>query len=425
MSATIYKSVECCGYVVFHRPQEFTGIRVYPQQSVGKSVGKLTALQVRNAKPGKHMDGGGLFLIVGEHGAKSWILRMQHAGKRRDYGLGSLRDVSLSEAREAATAVRKMVLSGIDPVAEKKKEAMPTFREAAHMVYAEIFSTWKNKKHGEQWISSLENHTFADLGDMLVGDIDTGHIRDCLVKIWLTVPETARRVRQRIGTVLDFAHVKGWRQAEAPMRAVSRGLPKQPKGVSHHEALPWAEVPKFVARMPEMLGANDVSRLAMEFIILTATRTGEGRGAVWSEFDIDDRLWTIPKERMKMDRPHRIPLADRCLAILEEMKEYRVTTARSALVFPGAKAGRPISNVTLTMQLRRAGLSFTMHGFRSSFRDWCAEATETPDEVAEACLAHIVKGKAKAAYLRTDHLEKRRSVMEEWAAFVTGYKPDE
>ena len=387
-------------------------------------MARLTALSVKNAGMGRHGDGGGLYLVVSDTGSRKWVLRIQINGKRRDFGLGSATSVSLSEAREAAEDMRRAIRAGLDPKAERQraKQSMPTFREAAVMVHEEHRPSWKNSKHAKQWLSTVEAYAFPRLGDLPINQIDGPMVRDVLADIWLTIPETARRVRQRIGTVLDFAHAKGWREAEAPLRSISRGLPKQPKIRAHFAAKPWQEVPEFIADMVEILKASEPVRLALEFLILTAARSGEVRGARWSEFDLQAKAWSIPANRMKGGRAHRVPLSDRAVEILERMKDFRRTDEPGAHVFEGQKPGRPLSDMTLTMPIRRAGLPITVHGFRSAFRDWCAEATNTPREVAEACLAHVVRDAAEAAYARTDHFDKRRDVMSAWSEFCCGTK---
>ena len=385
-------------------------------------MSKLTVLGVKKAGAGRHGDGDGLYLVVSDTGSRKWVLRIQVNGKRRDIGLGSATKVGLSEAREAAEDMRRAIRRGDDPVAarRKAKDGMPTFQEAAVMVHKEHLPSWKNEKHGKQWLSTLETYVFPRLGDLPVNKIDGPMVRDVLADIWLTIPETARRVRQRIGTVLDFAHAKGWREAEAPLRSISRGLPKQSKVREHFAAMPWREVPDFITNMGDILKASESIRLAIEFLILTAARSGEVRGACWSEFDLEERVWLIPADRMKGGRKHRIPLSDRAVEILEHMSKLRRTAEPDTYVFEGQKADRPLSDMTLTMPIRRAGLPITVHGFRSTFRDWCAEASSTPREVAEACLAHAVRNAAEAAYARTDHLDKRRGVMDVWASFCTG-----
>lgn len=385
-------------------------------------MSKLTALNVKRAGAGRHGDGGGLYLVVSDTGSRKWVLRIQANGKRHDFGLGSANSVSLSAAREAAEDMRRAVSKGEDPKANRRraKQSMPTFREAAVMVHTEHSQSWKNPKHAKQWLSTLEAHAFPKLGDLPVNQIDGPLVRDVLAVIWLTIPETARRVRQRIGTVLDFAHAKGWRETEAPLRSITRGLPPQKKIRQHFAAMPWQEVPDFIANMDSVINATETVRLAIEFVILTAARSGEVRGATWSEFDLEAKAWVIPADRMKGGRAHRIPLSDRAVEILKRMSTFRRTADAHAFVFEGHKPGRPFSDMTLTMPIRRAELPITVHGFRSAFRDWCAEATSTPREIAEACLAHMVKNQAEAAYARTDHFDKRRLVMDQWAAFCTG-----
>jgi integrase len=385
-------------------------------------LGKLTALGVKKAGTGRHGDGGGLYLVVSNTGSRKWVLRIQFNGKRHDLGLGSASNVSLGEARETAEDMRRSVRRGEDPRANRRRanQSMPTFQEAAEMVHKEHSPSWKNAKHAQQWLSSMEAYAFPHLGNLPVDQIDGPMVRDVLAEIWLTIPETARRVRQRIGTVLDFAHAKGWREFEAPLRSITRGLPKQPKVRQHFAAMPWKDVPDFITDMDSILKASETVKLAIEFLILTAARSGEVRGALWSEFDLEQKSWAIPASRMKAGRAHRIPLSDRAVDILKHMGDFRRTSEPDAFVFEGQKPGRPLSDMTLSMPIRRAELPITIHGFRSAFRDWCAEATNTPREIAEACLAHVVKDQAEAAYARTDHFDKRRVVMKDWAAFCTG-----
>ncbi len=393
----------------------------------GAMAGKLTAVKVRNLKePGRYVDGNGLMLVIGADGSRKWVLRIQHGGKRRDIGLGSAADVSLAEARDAAETMRKQIRAGVDPVAERRKaaepepERAPTFKEAALKVHAEHAPSWKNAKHGAQWLATMDRHAFPSLGDVPVDQVTGPMVRDALASIWLTIPETARRVRQRIGTVLDWAHAKGYRASEAPMRSISKGLPKQPKGHEHFAALPWSDVPGFLVTLRETDKAGVVVKLLFEFLILTAVRSGEARGARWSELDLDARLWTIPKARMKAGKAHVVPLSDRAVKLLEQARDLRTDDKLDALVFPGSRSGRPMSDMALTMLLRRMGAGCTAHGFRSSFRDWAAESTNFPREVAEAALAHAVGNKVEAAYRRSDLLEKRRKLMEAWAGFCAG-----
>jgi integrase len=257
------------------------------------------------------------------------------------------------------------------------------------------------------------------LGSVRVDKIDGPMVRDVLANIWLKIPETARRVRQRIGAVLDWAHAKGYRQFEAPTRSISRGLPRHSKDKQHFAAMPYGDVPDFLARLRGTDKAGETVRLAFEFLILTTVRSGEMRGAQWDEINLETRLWTIPGQRMKARKTHVVPLSARAAAILKRMRELR-RGADQDLVFEGAKQGRPMSDRTLTMLLRRMDVNVTAHGFRSSFRDWAAEATNFPREVAEAALAHAVESRVEVAYRRSDLLDKRRKMMEQWAWHCAG-----
>jgi|APTNR8051073442_1049403.scaffolds.fasta_scaffold05222_2 integrase len=387
-------------------------------------MGTLTALSVRAARePGKYGDGAGLFLLVGKGGARSWILRTMVDGRRRDIGLGSAAHVSLAEAREKARETRGAIRQGIDPVAAKHASQdsagaspVPTFREAAEQVHREHLPSWRNAKHAAQWLSTLQTYAFPALGDMPVDAVTAPLVRDVLAPIWLTIPETARRVRQRIGTVLDYAHAKGWRDSEAPMRAVSRGLPKQPKRTNHFAAVPWQEVPGFLKDMDETT-AGELTKGLLRFVVLTAARSGEARGARWSEIDWQAYEWHVPAHRMKGHVPHVVPLSDQAITVLEQAQALRTSDDPATLVFPGGRDDRPISDMTLTMLLRRMGVAATVHGFRSSFRDWAGESTNFPREIAEMCLAHTVGNAVERAYRRSDLREKRRAMMAAWGAF--------
>ncbi len=380
----------------------------------------LTAVTVRNAKPGRHADGNGLYLEVDESGARRWLLRIMIQGKRRDIGLGSASLVTLAEARDTAIAMRKVARAGGDPLAERQKalRVVPTFENAARTCHAEHKDSWKNGKHADQWLTTLETYAFPMIGTMTVDKIGTPEVRDVLLPIWLEKPETARRVRQRIGTVLDWAATKSFREGENPVRSVTKGLPKQKDSGEHFAALPYDDVPAFLAKLRATDQTGPVVKLAMEFLILTAVRSGEMRGAVWREIDFATKLWTIPAERMKAGKPHVVPLAPRAVELLEEARKLaRKPDDPDALVFEGSKPGKPMSDMTLTMVLRRMKVEATAHGFRSAFRDWTAETTNTPSDVAEMALAHTIKNKVEAAYRRGDLLEKRRVLMELWADF--------
>ncbi|MBY9064958.1 integrase arm-type DNA-binding domain-containing protein [Sphingomonas yunnanensis] len=380
-------------------------------------MGKLTALKAKALRaPGRHSDGNGLTLFIKDSGAKSWVLRIQVNGKRRDIGLGSFDTVSLAEAREKADDIRKQFRNGIDPVAAKRAvitaaPTIPTFREAASIAHGEHKGGWKNAKHKAQWLSSLEAYAFPLIGDVPVHEVDGPAIRDLLAKIWLSKPETARRVRQRIGTVLDWAYAKGYRQAEAPTRSVTKGLPKQPKKDSHFAALPYEQAPAVYAQLSS---AESIGRLALRFLILTAARSGEVRGTCWREIDLEQQLWTIPGDRMKAGKTHIVPLQPAAIEILDTMARM-YGTAPDQTVFPG-RSNKQLSDMTLTKVLRDGFVGdITVHGFRSTFRDWAAEQTDVAGDVVEAALAHAVQNKVEAAYRRTNYLEKRRGLMLAWS----------
>lgn len=379
-------------------------------------MGKLNPIQVKSiADPGRYMDGDGLMLEVKPSGSKSWVVRLQASGKRRDYGLGSFKDIGLSEARELAREYRKKLRQGIDPIAERRSvSVVPPFAEAAATVHEEHKRGWRNGKHGDQWLNTLKSYAFPKIGQLPVDKVTAADVRDLLGEIWLTKPETARRVRQRIGTVLDFAHGKGWREPFV-MAAVNKALPKQPRKSGRFEALPYADVPAFLAKLRER---ESIGRLAMEALVLTASRSGEVRLARWSELDLEKGTWTIPAERMKAGKKHIVPLSRAALRVFRRAAEFRI--GGSELVFPGIKRGKPLSDMTLLKILRDMDLDATVHGFRSAFRDWCAEETSVAGEVAEAALAHAIPNKVEAAYRRTDFFEKRRKLMDSWAGYCSG-----
>ena len=377
-------------------------------------MGKLSATAVKAAsRPGRLGDGDGLYLVVKPSGSKSWVVRVQKNGNRRDFGLGSAAKVSLAVARERAREVRTWVELGLDPLFERRKaQGIPTFREATAKVLAQHRKTWRNEKHEQQWIRTLEAYAFPHLGNVQVNDITGPMIRNVLAEIWLAKPETARRVRQRIGTVLDWAYASGYRDSEAPMRAITKGLPRQPKKEGHFAAMPYSRVPAFVPRLRER---ESYSRLALEFAILTAARSGEVRHAEFDEFDLSVGLWTIPAQKMKAGREHVVPLCARAARIIERCAELRIRNC--PLVFPGMRGFKPMSDMTLTKLLREMKEPYTVHGFRSAFRDWVSEETNHPSDVAEAALAHVVKDKTEAAYRRGNLLEKRRLLMADWARY--------
>lgn len=382
--------------------------------------GKLNNTQVKGLKePGRYTDGGGLMLYIKESGSKTWVLRLTVNGKRRDIGLGSFDDVSLNDARDARDEMRKVARNGGDPLRQKRDakrahiEGM-TFRQAAEAAHKEQKAGWRNAKHRAQWLSSLECYAYPFIGDLPVAEVDGPRIRDLLVEIWLTKPETARRVRQRIGAVLDWAYAKGLRATEAPMRSIGKGLPRQPKKDNHFIALPYADAP---ALMTKLAKQSTVGRLALRYLILTAARSGEVRLSTWKEVDLEEGLWIIPADRMKAGKEHTVPLSSAAISILKEVART-YGQSEDATLFPG-KGGKALSDMTLTKVLRtELPGAHTVHGFRSAFRDWAAEQTDFPGEVVEAALAHTIPNKVEAAYRRTKFLDKRRTLMSQWARYL-------
>ncbi|MDF2599449.1 MAG: prophage integrase [Methylobacterium brachiatum] len=382
----------------------------------------LTTVQVRALKiPGRYADGHGLYLVVDPSGAKRWLLRIVIQGRRRDIGLGGAGLVSLAEAREKALAYRRTARDGGDPLAERRRvqATIPTFAEAAELVHAENEASWRNSKHAAQWITTLRTYANPHFGTKRIDQIETPDVLRALSPIWLTKGETARRVRQRIGAVLDWAKAAGHRSGENPVVGVAKGLPKQGERDEHHAALPYADAPAFVARLRAMSGKGEIGRLAFEFLILTAARTSEVLGAQWSEIDEVEAVWTVPAARMKAGRAHRVPLSSQARELLSRARKLG---DGSSLVFPGRGGDRPLSNMVFLMALRRMRAPITAHGFRSSFRDWAAEATSLPREVAEMALAHTIENRVEAAYRRGDLLAKRTELMSLWGTFIMGHE---
>jgi len=375
-------------------------------------------------------DGGGLYLQVGEASGtgkavpKSWIFRFKRGGSERWMGLGSTGDVSLEEAREAAARCRRQLKDGIDPLAARKATREQLAAEAAQAVtfkecterYIEAHKpAWKNAKHRAQWKNTLATYAEPVLGALPVSAIGTSGVLEVLEPIWATRPETASRVRGRIEAVLDWATARGYRQGENPARwrrHLAQLLPPRAKvrKVEHHPALPYAELPGFMA---ELRAQEGTAARALEFLILTVARTGEVIGTQWPEIDAKAKAWTVPGDRMKAGRSHRVPLSARALEVVEAMRKHE-----GEFLFPGGKPKRPLSNMAMLALLKRMGRGdLTVHGFRSTFRDWAAERTNYPREVAEMALAHTISDKTEAAYLRGDLFEKRRRLMDEWARF--------
>lgn len=391
-----------------------------------KRAAGLTARRVvTEKKPGTFADGGGLYLQVTASGAKSWIFRYQLAGRRRDMGLGSLRAFTLAEARERAVDALRQVARGIDPIEARRAEQSATAIASAKTVtfatcarrYIEAHQAgWRNEKHRYQWRQTVESYMNPTFGTVPVQAVDVALVMKAVEPLWTVKPETASRVRGRIESILDWATARGFRAGDNPARwrgHLENLLPKKSKvrRVEHYAALPYAEISTFMADLRQR---ESVAARALEFAILTAARTGEVIGAQWGEINLAERLWTVPAPRMKAGKEHRVPLSDAALAVLDSMAAIR----QGDHVFPGASAGRPLSNMALLMLLRRMGRGdLTAHGFRSTFRDWVAERTAFPSEVAEMALAHTVADRVEAAYRRGDLFEKRRQLAAAWADF--------
>jgi integrase len=389
-----------------------------------RAIHPLSPAAVRTAKPGMHCDGGGLYLqcTVGPHGrvARSWIFRFAGRDGERKMGLGSAMDVSLAEARKKALACRQLRTQGVDPI-EHRQTALSqariaaandiTFDAARDAYLGSHQAGWRNLKHAKQWKATLSTYASPVFGTVPVGAVDTALVMRVLESIWATKPETASRVRGRIEAILDWARVRGYREGENPARwrgHLDHLLPARSKvrEVKHHAALPYADLPKF---MTDLAGHESVAAQALRFTILTAARTGETIGARWDEINFAERVWTVPASRMKAGKEHRVPLSDAAIAVLERMAKSQ----QGDFIF-GGDGGRPLSNMAMAMLLRRMEYKeITVHGFRSSFRDWAAEGTNFPAEVAEMALAHTIRNKAEAAYRRGYLLNKRRRLIEE------------
>ena len=380
----------------------------------------LSATRVRALRePGRHSDGGGLHLYISKTGSKSWVLRITVDGRRRDIGLGAFPSVSLAQAREKTTGIRATVAEGRDPLAEKHMPAMPTLREAAHAVHEANRPRWRNAHHIASWMQTLERHAMPTLGSTPLDRIDRGHVLRVLTPIWTTRPETARRVRQRMRTVFRWAMAHGFMETNPAGEAIDGALPPMPKVKAHLRALPYQEVGVALETV-EASQASIAAKLCFRFLVLTAARSSEARGATWDEVDLQGRVWRVPSGRMKAGMEHRVPLSVQALDVLREASAFR---DESGLVFPSVlKPGSPMSDMTLTKILRSVGLAerATVHGFRSSFKNWTLEQTDTPWAVSEAALAHILGNSTEQAYARSDLFERRRTLMQLWADYVGG-----
>jgi integrase len=391
---------------------------------VGKPQGRhpdkrLTAVHIRNFKtPGRYADGNGLYLFVDDSGAKRWILRTVVGGRRRDIGLGSTQLITLAEAREEAARLRRLARSGGDPLAERRRErrTMLSFKEAAERVHGTHADTFRNAKHKAQWLASLEAYIFPAFGGRSVDSVDSSDVLKALSPLWTSKPETARRLKQRVRVVFDWAKASGYRSGDNPVDGIAKVLPRVKQAPKHHAALPYSQVPSFLKGL-RACDAGESTKLAFEFLLLTASRTSEVLGARWEEIDLEAKTWTIPAARIKTGREHRVPLSTGSIELLESALEIK---DGGPFVFPGRAPGKPMSNMVFLMLLRRLGQeNITAHGFRSTFRDWAAERTTFSRSVCEAALAHVLPDKTEAAYFRSDLFEARRSLMNTWDAFVT------
>jgi len=402
-----------------------------------RTISRLTALQVSKLKePGYYADGAGLYLQVSPGGTKSWVFRYMLNGRAREMGLGPLHTISLAEARVHATECRKQKLAGFDPIEARNEERAKlkeqatnskTFEQCCEGYISAHKDGWKNEKHAEQWSSTLKAYAYPTLKSRYVHTITTNDIVGVLEPIWKTKTETASRVRGRLESILDWAKVKGYRKGENPARwrgHLDNLLPKRSKvqKVRHYAALPYAEVPAFYKQLD---AETNLSAQALQFVILTATRTSETIAAAWREINLDEKLWVIPADRIKGGKDHRVPLSEPVLAILQRLKKAQKRGGLEAAeyVFSNGELDGHISNMSMLQLLSRLERTdLTVHGFRSTFRDWAAEKTHYPREVAEMALAHVISDKVEAAYRRGDLFEKRKGLMTDWACYCVGGK---
>ena len=376
----------------------------------------LTPAFVRNvSQAGRYCDGQGLYLDVRPSGSRGWIQRLTIRGRRTELGLGGFPLVSLKEAREKAFANRKLARDGGDLLAEKRRaESMPTFAEAARQVWNQLRPGWRSPQHAQLWLKSLERYAIPRIGEMPISEVTSADVIGILAPIWHDVPPTARKLRQRIRAVMEWAVAMDLR-LDNPCDRIGPVLGTQGGRVRHMRALPHGMVASAIETV-RASNARPVVKLAFEFLVLTAVRSGEVRGAAWAEIERDAGVWTIPALRTKGNREHRVPLCGRALQILEEA---RMLGRGSPLVFPGVR-GKPFASTALSELLGELKIAAVPHGFRSSFRDWAAEETDHPREVAEAALAHKVRNQIEAAYRRTDLFERRRRLMDDWARYLAG-----
>ncbi|MES2295353.1 MAG: integrase arm-type DNA-binding domain-containing protein [Pseudomonadota bacterium] len=391
-----------------------------------RAIFRLSTLQITKLRaPGRYCDGGGLYLQIGREDSRSWIFRYALKGRVRDMGLGSASVIGLADARDFAAQCRKLAIRGIDPIQERlrrrqedaEEEASAlTFKECATSLIEARKASWRSEKLGKQWLSTLQTYVFPHFGHLPIANINTQLVMKALEPIWNAKPSTAGRVRQRVEAILDAGKARGLRSGDNPARwrghlQVLLSDPSKLRKTSHHPALPYSEIGTF---MPQVRQQQSTAARALELLILTATRTSETICAKWTEVNLGAAVWTIPGERIKTGREHRIPLSAPAVALLHEMNKFN----NGEFIFPGLKRGKPLSNMAILKLLQRMGFDhITTHGFRSTFRDWAAEQTNFPRDVAEMALAHAVENKVEAAYRRGDLFLKRAKLMEAWASY--------
>ena len=377
--------------------------------------GKLSDRKVKSLRePGRYTDGATLYLVVAPGGSKQWVQRLTVRGRQTDIGLGGYPVVGLREAREKAQANRARARSGADPLLERRRAAVPTFRDVAAQHIEALRPSWRNAKHAAQWGSTLVAYAHPFIGNRPVDQVTRADVIGLLSPIWMEKPETARRVRQRVRAVMARAIALEYIEHNPASEGIDAALAKLPRIKAHHPALPYAQLPAALRAVREST-ATPAVKLGFEFLALTACRSGEVRGARWEETDMDAATWTVPASRMKGGRAHRVPLSEQAIAVLDEA---RGLDNGSGLVFPAPRSGLELSDMAFAQLLRRLELDFVPHGLRSSFRDWAAEQTNAPHEVMEAALAHSVKNATEAAYFRSDLFELRRGLMAEWGRFL-------
>ena len=385
---------------------------------MGKLIEKLSSIQVRSLGPGMHSDGGNLYLKVRDRGSKSWVFRYKRGARTKELGLGSVNSRSLKEARRLSERMRHLVLVNQDPataIPKRKKEVPVTFRNVAFDYISKMSPSWKNKKHQQQWGNTLDQYVFPVMGELHPSEIKLVHILKILEPIWLLKPETAKRVQGRIERILDMAYVMGYRTEQNPAKykgILDKVLPSRTalKGVTRHPAVPYKQLPKLVDHLKTK---NTNSANCLLFLILTAARSGEARAASWSEIDFNESVWTIPADRMKAAREHRVPLSQIVVGLLKNLPRE----LGNDLLFPSLR-GKILSDSAVSKVLKELGVQGTVHGMRSSFREWAAEQTNYPRELCELSLAHVNRNRVEAAYQRSDLLEKRRGLMVDWVSFL-------